>query len=153
MTPTRGRTLLLVGLVTAVVAWLLADAFEVPALPRSAPLTAGLLALVELAMAKVVRDRLRGRRDERGRPVGRPLHPVQVAKAAALAKASSPAGALLAGAYAGVAVWALPDPADGVRADGVVAVVSALVAVGLVLAALALERACRAPVDPVGSPA
>ena len=71
-------------------------------------MTLVLLALAELGMAKVVADRLPHRRDRRGRPRGRPLHPMQVARAAVLAKASSVTGAVLLGAYGGLFAWTLP---------------------------------------------
>ena len=54
-----------------------------------------------------------------GPPGRRPLHPLQVARAVALAKASSPAGALLLGLYAGLfalAAAARGRPAAGRRA-------------------------------------
>jgi hypothetical protein len=79
--------------------------------------------------------------------LGRTLHPVQVARAAVLAKASSAGGAVLLGCYAGLLAWTLPAglPVAVMEQDALVAGLSALASAGLVLAALALERACRTP--------
>lgn len=139
--------LLLAAVVTAVLAWLLAELAyaDLPLLPRYAPATLVLLAVVEAGMTKVVRDRLRGRRDPRGRPLGRPLHPLQVARAVVLAKASSAAGAVLVGGYGGLLLWTLPEAGPKPHGDAVVSGLSALAALALVVAALLLERACRAP--------
>lgn len=143
MTPTRLRVLLLCALLAAVGGYLLADAAysDLPPLPRYAPVTLVLLAVVELAMARVVRDRVRGA----ARRGARPMHPLQVARAVALAKASSPAGSLLLGLYAGLLAWLLPREAEQTRTDALVSVVSAVAALLLVVAALLLERACRTP--------
>lgn len=148
MTPTRLPVLLFCALVAAVGGYLLAEfAYgALPPLPVYAPVTLLLLALAELGMARVVRDRVRGA--PRPAPGGRPpraLHPLQVARAAALAKASSPAGALLVGAYAGLLAWTAPRDAQQATADARVAGLSALAALALVVAALVLERACRTP--------
>jgi len=144
--PTRPATLALWALVgLAVGAVLVAAVYgDLPPLPRYAPVTLVLLAVVELLMARVVRERVQGR----ARRGARALHPVQVARAAALAKASSPCGALLVGVYAGLAVRLLPSDAGKVRSDAAVSVVTGLAALGLVAAALLLERACRTPDEP-----
>jgi hypothetical protein len=97
-------------------------------------------------MARVIRERLA----HRSRPGARPLHPMQVARAAALAKASSTAGAVLLGIYAGLLAWTLPRGSEllGAERDALVAGLSALSCLALVAAALVLERACRVPEDP-----
>lgn len=143
MKPTRLSGLLLWALVAGVAGYLLADNVysDFPPLPRYAPVTLVLLAVVELGMARVVRDRVRGR----ARRGARALHPLQVARAVALAKASSPAGSLLLGLYAGLLVWLLPKAAAQTREDALICAVSALSALLLVVAALMLERACRTP--------
>jgi hypothetical protein len=152
MTPTRPGPLLALVAGFAVAAYLLVGGAygAVPALPVPAPVTMVLLAVAELGMAKVILDRLTRRRDARGRPRGRPLHPMQVARAVVLAKASSTAGAVLLGVYGGMFAWVLPRRAELALAerDAVISGLSALAALGLVLAALVLERACRTPDDP-----
>ena len=148
MKETALRVLALCALVGAVAGYLLAEVVysDLPPLPAYAPVTLVLLALVELGMARVVRDRVRGR----ARPGARPLHPLQVARAAALAKASSPAGSLLLGVYAGLLVWLLPRDAEQARADALVCAISVAAALLLVVAALLLERSCRTPDGPDG---
>jgi hypothetical protein len=128
---------------------------SLPALPATAPVALGLLAAVELGMARVVRDRMAGRRAADGRPLGRPLHPMQIARAAVLAKASSPTGAVLLGVYVGLLAHVLPrrDRFASWANDALVAGASAAACLLLVVAALRLERACRTPDDEgLGSP-
>ena len=147
MTPTRSSTLLGLAVGSAVVTYLLVltASGSLPTLSLLAAFSIGVLAAAELAMARVVRDRLRD-----GRTRGRALHPLQVARAAVLAKASSAGGALLLGGYAGVLAWAVPrrDELLSVERDAVVAGVSAVVSLALIAAALLLERACRTPPVP-----
>lgn len=145
MTPTSSRTLLALVLGFGALAYLVAALAygSLPVLPRYAPVSIVLLAVVEVAMAKVVRDRLAHRSDVRARP----LHPMQVARAAVLAKASSAGGAVLLGVYGGLLAWTLPrrELLAASERDSVVAGFSAVACLGLVVAALALERACRRP--------
>ena len=149
MRPTRVSTLAVLAAVFALLAYLLAGVAygELQVLPWFAPVSIVLLAVVEAGMAKVIRDRMAGRRGRDGRPRGRPLHPMQVARAAVLAKASSPTGAMLLGAYVGLLAYVLPDQ-ERLRNDVVVSALSALACLALVVAALLLERACRTPSEP-----
>lgn len=140
MNPTRPGTLLGIAAGFAVLGYLLVELAygSLPALPLYAPVTIVLLAIVEAGMARIVRDRLAGR----GR---RPLDPLQAARAAVLAKASSTTGALLFGGYGGVFAWLLPrrDELALAERDAAVAGLSVLACLGLVVAALLLERSCR----------
>ena len=151
MTPTRPAVLAALVLGFGALAYLVAAVAygSLPLLPRYAPVSVVLLAVVELAMAKVVRDRLSRRLDRSGRPKGRPLHPMQVARAAVLAKASSAGGAVLLGLYGGLLAWTLPrrNALAASGSDALIAGLSAAACLGLVLAALLLERACRRPDD------
>jgi len=148
MTPTRPRTLLALAAGFGLLTYLLAVAAyaDLPQLPAYAPVTMVLLAVAELGMSRVIGDRLRARR----RPGARVLHPMQIARAAALAKASSTAGALLLGVYSALLAFTLPLRGELVVAerDCVVAGLSALSCLALVAAALVLERACRVPEEP-----
>ena len=143
MTPTTWRTLVPAGLAAAVLGWLLlqADYGSVVTLPTYAAVTAGLVAVFELVLTRVIGQRIRGATR------GRQVHPLQVARAAALAKASSLAGALLVGLYAGFSAWLLPKRGTLAAAqdDLLVAVVSGVACIVLLVAALLLERACRTP--------
>ncbi len=152
MKPTRVGTLVAVALVCGLIAYLVAELAygSLPVLPAFAPISLVLLAVVEVGMARVVRDRMTGRRGGDGRPRGRPLHPMQVARAAVLAKASSPTGGVLFGAYAGLLAYVLPRRGELSTwgNDALVSAVSAAACLALVVAALLLERACRTPADP-----
>ena len=126
----------------AIAAWLLVRTYygELPPLPSSYAVTTFLLAMTELFLAQSIRARLAGK------PHTKPIMPIAVARAAALAKASSLLGAVGAGMWLGTAVhltdvWELRQA----RADTVVAAVSVAVSVLLTLAALRLEKACRVP--------
>jgi len=142
VTPTRLRTLLVMAVLTGLFGWFVIDVRtgDLLALPYLAPITAGLIALFELGLAKVVRDKVRGRSR------GRAMHPLQVARALVLAKASSVTGALLVGLYGGLWVWFVKHDALRVAAsNATVAGVSVGASLALVIAALLLERACRTP--------
>ena len=144
MRPTRLPVLLLAVLVAAALGYLLAETAysRIPPLPALAPVTLAVLAVMLGGMAYVVRGKVRGRR-----PVGRPMHPMQVARAAVLAKASSLGGALVAGGYGGIFLWTFARRGDVATygEDARVSGLAAVAAVLLVVAALALERACRTP--------
>lgn len=147
MTPTRVRTLLLAAVLAGVVAWAAVRAFysDLPPLPRTAALSTFLLAVAEAFVAPSVRNRLAGK------PRTKPILPLVVARTAALAKASSMLGALLAGVWGGVLAYVVPrrDIATP-RADAETAVLGLLSALLLVGAALWLENVCRVknPSDP-----
>lgn len=146
MGPTRLSALLLVVAVLGPAGYLLAELayFDLPPLPSLAPVSLLLLTLLEGGMARVVRDKVRGR------SAGRPMHPIQVARAAVLAKASSLGGAILLGLYGGIFTWTFLRRDDYATAgdDARVSGLSALAALALVVAALVLERACRTPEPP-----
>jgi hypothetical protein len=152
---TRVGTLLAIAALLAGVVYLAAELAygSLPQPPVSASVTVVLLALAELALAKVVRDRVQHRLDSRGRPPRRVLHPLQVARAAALAKASSLTGAAVLGGYAGLFAWTAPraDVLSAAADDAPVAGATAMAGLLLVVAALLLERACRVPEPPDGA--
>ena len=145
MTPTRIPVLLLALLVAAAGGYLLAEAAysQIPPLPGLAPITLALLAVVEGGMARVVRGKVRGGSK------GRPMHPLQVARAAVLAKASSLGGAVVGGVYGGLFLWTFErrGTVATYAADARVAGLASGAALALVVAALLLERACRIPPD------
>ncbi|MBC7373571.1 MAG: DUF3180 domain-containing protein [Frankiales bacterium] len=145
MTPSRPSVLVSLAAGFALLGYLLGvRAYgSLPPLPLLAPFTLAVLAVVELALARLVRQRLRSRLA----PGARPMHPLQVARAAVLARASSTAGAVLLGVYAGLLAWVLPRGGELVTTDRDIRVagVSVALSAALVLAALLLERACRTP--------
>jgi hypothetical protein len=146
--PTRLPVLLALLIVAGVTAYLLTRAFyaDVQSPPAIAPVWILLLALAEGYTAHMTRSRLSGR------PGTKPINPIVVARLAALAKASSPVGALATGAYAGflakVAATAGPAAHDDTRT----AIVGVICSVALIAAALVLERVCRAAPPPDEQP-
>lgn len=147
MRPTSPAGLLLAVAVGAGLGYLLGVAayFDLPPLPASAAGGLLLLAALDLGVAKVVRDRLR---PPGGRlRAGRPLHPLQAARAAVLGRASSVSGSALLGFYGGLFLYAFARRVDNAAAarDTLVAGGSALAALLLAVAGLLLERACRTP--------
>ena len=139
------RSLVLAAAVAAVVGYALAELAygSLVDLPVYGPVTAVVIAAFELSLAKIIRDKVRGR------STGRSMHPMQIARAAALAKASSSAGSLLFGLYAGLLAWTFPRRAQlaAADADARVAGLAVLACLALVVAALLLERSCRTPPD------
>lgn len=150
MRPSSWRGLVPLVLLAGLGAWLLADRAynSLVKLPGYAPVTLVLIGLFELVLAKTIRDQLQGRSTRR------PLHPLQMAQVAALAKASSAAGALVLGFYGGFFAWTFPRRNDLAAAshDALISGSSAAAALLLLVAALVLERTCRAPGPPPDDP-
>lgn len=145
MRPTKVGTLLATALVAGVLTFLLFRArySDLPPIPVTAALSTFLLAVAEAFLAPSVRARLAGQ------PRTKPILPIAVARTAALAKASSALGALLAGAWLGVLAYVVPRrdvPIPG--RDAVNAVVGLVAALLLVGAALWLENVCRVKTPP-----
>ena len=142
MNPSRWPSLLAMGLLMGVVGWFVADQAygDLVALPGATPFTAGVIAVFELALARVVSRKVRGL------SAGKPMHPLQVARAAVLGKASAAAGSLLLGFYSGFFVWVVRrNELRAARHDAWVSGWSAFACLALLVAALLLERACRTP--------
>lgn len=146
MRPTRWPVLLAAAAVAAALGYLLTRVayLSLSPLPVLAPAALTLAAAAALITAREVRARLAGS------PRTKPILPMAVARTAALAKASSLGGALAAGGYAGVLGHAVTevDRLAAARRDSIVAGLSVLAALGLVAAALLLERSCRTPTVP-----
>lgn len=137
----------MLGLVAALglVGWVVADQAwdDLGELPVYAPVTAALIALFELGLARVVSRKVRGVGP------GKPMHPLQVARAAVLAKASSATGAMLLGFYGGFFLWVSGRTEKAAAAhDALVSGWSAAACLLLLAAALILERSCRTPTPP-----
>jgi hypothetical protein len=116
---------------------------SLPPLPWTAAPTFLLLALGEIVTAVNIRARIQHKPDTK------PIEPMVVARMAALAKASSVAGAVLTGVFAGFVVL-LADSLEKVtpRRDFLVSGGTALASLVLVAGALFLEYACRVPKGP-----
>lgn len=146
MTFTRPRDLIAAGVVAAMVVNLLLQVSygDVPLLPQFAGTTLLFFAAVEVVLGNTLRARIRRK------PGSRPVQALTAAKAVALAKASSLAGAITLGAWLGVLIHVVPlrgqiEPAGS---DTVTAAIGAVCAAALVAAALWLENCCRTPDRP-----
>ena len=145
MTPTRVRTLFLIAVVVAVLSWLLLQAVygSLPPLPWTMVPALVIAAGGEAITGQGLRARILGR------PGTKPVPPLQVARMATLAKASSLAAAVIAGVAAGFAAAAASSlPARAAGHDLLTSGVTFGAAVLLAVAALYLERCCRVPEDP-----
>ncbi len=134
------------GLVAAVLANLLVRLTygSLPGFPLFAGATLGVLGLAEALTGNALRARIRRRTGTR------PVQPLVAARAVLVAKASSPAGAIVAGAWAGLLVHVVPRSADvsAAASDTASGLVGLVCALGLVAAALWLEHCLKTPDDP-----
>jgi len=137
---TRPRELLIAGLLGLVAGYLLFElAYDsIPRLPRLAGVTLAVLAVIEAVLAFGVRTRIRE---------GKVRSALSIARAVALAKASSLLGALMTGFWAGALGFLGPNAGRLTAADRdlLSAVIGAACAVSLIAAALWLEHCCRSP--------
>jgi hypothetical protein len=142
--PTRPATLVVAALASAAVAWLLISRFygEFPQLPWLPTATLTALAVLEGYAAMNTRARI-----ER-RPGQEPVNPLLVARLVVLAKASSLAGAIFGGFYAGLVVWLAIERTRAATNDLPAGVAGLVAGVVLMVAALWLERSCRVPEQP-----
>ena len=139
MKPTRLSVLAVLAVVAGVVSYLLTSAFygDLPPLPLYAPIFLIVLAAAEGYTAVTTSARLAGR------PGTQPIHPLTVARIAALAKATSPVAALATGAYAGVLVYVAQLSSSHARDDLRTSIVGVAASLLLTVAALGMERVCR----------
>ena len=148
MRPTNPAVLVLLAVLAGGIAYVLTNQYysDVASPPAFAPLTLLLIALAEAYLASTTRARLAGRQGTR------PIDPIYVAKLAALAKASSPVGALAFGAYTGFLVYVARTSSSAASDDTKTAALGLGCSLGLVVGALLLERVCRArpPDDETG---
>ncbi|MEV0683876.1 DUF3180 domain-containing protein [Nocardia sp. NPDC050378] len=152
--PTRLLDLALNVVLAAAIAWT-ATRFAYSTFPSiSVPAGASLLPVagIEAALGFVVKNRIAEQRIGDGPGE---LHPINVARAAALAKASLQVGSLAAGVWLGFLLWVFPQSGTvtAAAADSPGAVVGLLAGSALVAAALWLEYCCRAPDEPPDEPA
>jgi hypothetical protein len=147
---TRTRDLLAVAAVTVVIGYLLVRLSyqRLPPLPRYAGVLAALLGIGEAVAGWGLRDRIR----RSGRPAAdggtaKPVEPLTAARAVMTAKATSLAGAALAGLWVGLLLYVVPSWSDlaAARADGITGIIGLVGAVIMIAGALFLEHCCRAP--------
>lgn len=146
MKATKVRDLALVALILAVLGWLLIRQIygSLPALSFIAPLSLLGLGVVELVAARALHARI-----NRAPGAGR-VDPLQAARALALAKASSVAGAVFTGLWIGLLAHTVPNLGflAAAQGDTIVGGLGVVGGVLLTVAGLVLERACRTPEDP-----
>ena len=145
MRPTRTSTLAIVAVVCAAVSWLLLKVVyeHLPLLPWT-----GVPALLVAALAEAWTGRDLKARIAGGRGL-KPAAPLFVSRMVALAKASSLAGAVIAGLALGFVVYLSGSLNETIpRQDAVTAAVTFAAAVVLACAALYLEYCCRVPDRP-----
>jgi hypothetical protein len=151
VTPTRPRDLLATGLVAAVVVAVLVRLTygSLPPFPLLGGATLGVLGVAEAIAGSMLRARIRHR------PGTRPVQPLVAARAVLVAKASALAGAIMAGAWAGLLVHVLPRAGEVLAAggDSLAGGVGLVCALGLVAGALWLEHCLRTPDDEPGEDA
>ncbi len=140
---TKARDLAVIGLVVALLSWLLVRQYYGALVPLRwyLPLSLGVLGIAELMGARNLRARIRG---VAGLP---PMGSLVAARALALAKASAVAGAGFAGVWLGLLGYTLPNLGFLAAAgnDAVTGVLGVLSSALLVAGALVLENACRTP--------
>ncbi|HLM87839.1 MAG TPA: DUF3180 domain-containing protein [Streptosporangiaceae bacterium] len=145
MRPTRTSTLAIVGVLCAVLAWLLLHSVyeKLPPLPWTGVPALLVAAAAEAWTGRDLRTRIAGRRGLK------PAAPLFVSRMVALAKASSLAASAIAGLAAGFIVYlsgSLNAPVP--RQDALTAAITLAAAVVLACAALYLEYCCRVPDAP-----
>lgn len=139
MTPTSLRLLSLLGVVSAVAGWVLADLVDRFAgrgmpVPWTAPATLAILALALFFWAIGMRRRLKDGQ----------VDPFSATRTAALAMAASRTGAVATGVYAGFLVWFVGQWwIEASRARGIASAAAVLAGLLMIVAALWLERICR----------
>ncbi|RRO17256.1 DUF3180 domain-containing protein [Saccharopolyspora rhizosphaerae] len=146
MTFTKPGQLVTGGLVAAAVVFLACGPVygDLPPLPLLAGATLLLIAAVDVVLAFVLRPRVQRK------PGVEPVEALTAARAVALAKASSLAGAIMAGGWIGLLGYLLPmlGTVNAAQSDTVAAVIGLVSAAALIGAGLWLEHCLRNPDEP-----
>jgi len=154
---TRPRDLLVVAVAAVVLGYLLvALSYQrIPPLPRFAGVAAALLGIGEAIAGYGIRSRIRPRSGHQQRAQAtasalsarRPVPPLTAARAVMAAKATSLAGAAVAGLWIGLLLYVLPSWSEvaAAQSDGITAIIGLVGAVIMIGGALYLESCCRTP--------
>lgn len=141
MKPTRAPVLVVTGVICGLLAALLLAATydRLAALPVGVVITVALVAVAEAFLAAATRNRRAGKEGTR------PVEPLQVARYAALARASSLVGVGSAGAWVGVLAYLAGrrGSLDVIVHDRLLAIAGVVVGLLFLAAALWLEAVCR----------
>ncbi|MFC7308326.1 DUF3180 domain-containing protein [Streptomyces monticola] len=146
----RIRTLIGLFVVAGVLSWAGARLWDslgdLPSVPLAAPIVLAVIAAVLLATALSIRARLRAQRERR--PGAKGVEPMMAARALVFGQASALVAALVTGVYGGAGVFLLSLLDVPARRDqAIYAGFAVLAGVGVIAAALFLERVCRLPDD------
>ncbi|MBD0707638.1 MULTISPECIES: DUF3180 domain-containing protein [unclassified Streptomyces] len=137
-------------LVAGVLSWGTARLWDsvgtLPSVPLAAPIVLAVIAVVLAATALSIRARLKAQRDRR--PGAKGVEPLMAARAVVFGQASALVAALVAGMYGGTGVFLLGHLDVPARRDqALYAGASVLAGLGVIAAALFLERICKLPED------
>lgn len=146
----RIRMLAGVFIVAGVLSWAGARLWNsvgtLPSVPLAAPIVLAVIAAVLLATAISIRARLKAQRERR--PEAKGVDPLMAARAVVFGQASALVAALVAGMYGGTGVFLLESLDIPARRDqAIYAGFSVLAGIGVIAAAIFLERVCRLPED------
>ncbi|MBT3163461.1 DUF3180 domain-containing protein [Streptomyces sp. Vc74B-19] len=146
----RIRVLAGVFVVAGVLSWAGARLWNsfgtLPSVPVAAPIVLALIAVVLAATALSLRSRLKAQRERR--PDAKGVDPLMAARAVVFGQASALVAALVAGLYGGtfvVLLGSLDIPAR--RDQAIYAGFSVVAGIGVIAAAIFLERVCKLPED------
>ncbi|MEU9382150.1 DUF3180 domain-containing protein [Streptomyces sp. NPDC048279] len=146
----RIRVLAGVFVVAGVLSWAGARLWNsvgtLPSVPVAAPIVLALIAVVLLATALSLRGRLRAQRERR--PGAKGVDPLMAARAVVFGQASALVAALVAGMYGGTGLFLLELLDLPARRDqALYAAFSVVAGIGVIAAAVFLERVCKLPED------
>ncbi|MEU0386827.1 MULTISPECIES: DUF3180 domain-containing protein [Streptomyces] len=146
----RIRVLAGVFVVAGVLSWAGARLWNsvgtLPSVPLAAPIVLALIAVVLLATALSLRARLKAQRERQ--PDAKGVDPMMAARAVVFGQASALVAALVAGMYGGTGVFLLESLDIPARRDqAIYAGFSVLAGIGVIAAAIFLERVCKLPDD------
>ncbi|MET8801141.1 DUF3180 domain-containing protein [Streptomyces sp. NPDC004546] len=146
----RIRVLAGVFVVAGILSWAGARLWNsigtLPSVPLAAPIVLALIAVVLLSTALSLRARLKAQRERR--PGAKGVDPLMAARAVVFGQASALVAALVAGMYGGTGVFLLELLDIPARRDqAVYAGFSVLAGIGVIAAAMFLERVCKLPED------
>ncbi|MFI6350810.1 DUF3180 domain-containing protein [Streptomyces sp. NPDC050560] len=146
----RIRTLAGLFVVAGVLAWAGARLWDslgrLPQVPEAAPVVLAVIAVLLLATAFSLRGRLRAQRERR--PGAKGVDPLMAARALVFGQAGALVAALVSGVYGGVGVFLLESLDIPPRRDqAIYAGFSVVAGLGVIAAALFLERVCKLPDD------
>ncbi|MFI8093063.1 DUF3180 domain-containing protein [Streptomyces sp. NPDC086080] len=146
----RIRVLAGVFVVAGILSWAGARLWNsfgtLPSVPVAAPIVLALIAVVLAATALSLRARLKAQRERQHDAKG--VDPLMAARAVVFGQASALVAALVAGMYGGTFVFLLESLDIPARRDqAIYAGFSVVAGIGVIAAALFLERVCRLPED------